>query len=146
MIDLNLHPDRRLLRGFGWIALGFFGLLGGVVYWKKSILGIHLEPDSARLASGILWGVGGLSGLLSLVRPEWNRFLFVGMSLLAFPIGFVLSHVILAIIFFGIITPVGLAFRVIGRDPLHRKLDRNAVSYWITHKPVESIERYFRQY
>ena len=146
MIDLNLRPDRKLLRGFGWIALGFFGLLGGVVYWKKSIVGIHLGPDTARLVTGLLWGVGGISGLLSLLRPEWNRFLFIGMSLVAFPIGFVLSHLILALIYFGIMTPIGLFFRLIRRDALHRKLDRQAASYWVTHRPVESVERYFRQY
>ena len=122
------------------------GLLGGVVTWKKSIIGIHLAPEAAHLTANILWGIGGLSGLLSLVRPEWNRFLFVGLSLVAFPIGFVVSHIILAVLFYGMITPVGIVFRLIGRDPLRRKLDRSATSYWITHKSVESVERYFRQY
>jgi len=146
LIDLNLRPDRKLLRGFGWIALGFFGLLGGVVYWKKSIVGIHLGPDTTRLVAGLLWGVGGISGLLSLVRPEWNRFLFIGMSLVAFPIGFVISHLILVLIYFGIMTPIGLLFRLIGRDALNRRLDRAAETYWIDRKPVKSVERYFRQF
>ena len=42
----------------------------------------------------------------------------------------VVNWVLLAIIFFLVVTPVGLFFRVIGRDPLNRKLDPNAKTYW----------------
>jgi hypothetical protein len=41
-----------------------------------------------------------------------------------------LSMILLGLIYYGMFTPVGLAFRVAGRDPLHRKLDRAAKSYW----------------
>ncbi|HEX7880400.1 MAG TPA: SxtJ family membrane protein [Candidatus Eisenbacteria bacterium] len=146
MIDLNLKPDRKHLRDFGWVALVVFGLLGAVVTWKHAIVGIHLSEPATRTTAMVLWGLGALSGLLSMVRPEWNRFLYIGLMLAAFPIGFVVSHVIIAIIFFVIITPVGLVFRLMGRDALSRRFDRNAPSYWVDKKPVESVERYFRQF
>ena len=146
MISLNLRPDRKMLRGFGWVALVIFGLLGALVTWKHEIVGIHLSPAATRNVAYVLWALGGIWALFSLVRPELNRFLFVGMSLVAFPIGFVVSHVILMIIFYLIITPVGLVFRLIGRDALGRRFDHGATSYWIEHPPVDSTERYFRQY
>lgn len=146
MIDLNLKPDRKHLAGFGWAALVIFGLLGGLVTWKHAILGIHLGPSAARTTAMALWAVGALSGLLSLVKPEWNRPLYVALTLAAFPIGFVVSHVIIAVIFFLIITPVGLVFRLMGRDALTRRLDRNARTYWVDRPPVDSVERYFRQF
>ena len=37
---------------------------------------------------------------------------------LAFPIGWTVSQVMLALMFFGLFTPIGLVFRLIGRDPL----------------------------
>lgn len=146
MIDLNLKPDRRHLRDFGWVALVIFGLLGGLVTWKHAILGIHLSEPATRTTAMALWMVGGLSGLLSLVRPEWNRFLYLLLTLVAFPIGFVVSHVIIAIIFYVIITPVGLVFRLMRRDSLTRKFDRSAPTYWVDRPPVDSVERYFRQF
>ena len=39
---------------------------------------------------------------------------------LAFPIGWTVSQVILLLMFYGLFTPIGLVFRLIGRDPLHR--------------------------
>ena len=39
---------------------------------------------------------------------------------LAFPIGWTVSQVILLLMFYGLFTPIGLVFRLIGRDPLQR--------------------------
>ncbi len=62
------------------------------------------------------------------------------------PIGFVVSSVLMALVFYGIITPVGLVFRVLRRDPLNRRFDGNTGSYWVPHHQVEELERYFKQF
>ncbi len=54
------------------------------------------------------------------VRP-----VFQGLTLIAAPIGFVISHVFLAVIYYLVITPIGLIFRLTGRDAIGRKIDRN---------------------
>ena len=87
-----------------------------------------------------------LSGLFSVVAPAANRFLYVGLMVVAFPIGFVLSYVFMGLIFFVILTPIGLFFRLIGRDPLRRRFDRKAVTYYVPHRETAGVERYFRQY
>ena len=46
--------------------------------------------------------------------------IYVGWMILAFPIGWTISQVILVVMFFGLFTPIGLIFRLLGRDPLHR--------------------------
>ena len=48
------------------------------------------------------------------------RLIYVGWMVLAFPIGWTVSQVMLALMFFGLFTPIGLVFRLIGRDPLQR--------------------------
>ncbi len=48
------------------------------------------------------------------------RWVYIGWMILAFPIGWTVSQVMLAVMFFGLFTPIGLVFRLIGRDPLHR--------------------------
>jgi MFS family permease len=145
LLDVNFHPDRKTLFQFGFVALAAFGLLGGLLSWKRSLLGIELGGAAEGLAFA-LWGVGGLSALLSLVAPRLNRFLYVGLIVVTIPIGFVLSYVLMGLIFYAVITPVGLLFRLIGRDPLERKFDLEAPTYWVDHKEPDSIERYFRQY
>ena len=84
--------------------------------------------------------------VLSLLAPAANRPLYVALVLITYPIGVVLSHVLLAVVFFGVITPVGLFFRLVGRDPLRRRFDPQAESYWVPYRPPDSMERYFRQF
>ena len=84
--------------------------------------------------------------MFSLVYPPANRPLFVGLSLLAYPIGFVLSHVILAALFFLLIAPIALLFRLRGRDLMQRRYDPGAPSYWAAARPTPPPSRYFRQF
>ena len=58
----------------------------------------------------------------------------------------VVSRVVLAAIFYVVVTAVGIVMRVIGYDPLARRIDRDAPSYWVAREPVDDVERYFRQY
>jgi hypothetical protein len=74
------------------------------------------------------------------------RFVFLTLSYAAFPIGFVVSHVILAIVYYLILTPIGLLVRAIGRDPMERRFDRDAESYWVVRQPIDDPGRYFRQF
>jgi ABC-type uncharacterized transport system permease subunit len=94
----------------------------------------------------VIWVVGALAGLSSLLLPAANLPLYVVLTLITYPIGLVLSYVLMAFVFYVIFTPVGLWFRLIGRDPLHRKFDPNAESYWIPHGAPKSADRYFKQY
>ncbi len=144
-LELNLNPDARTLRQFGWIALGAFALLGGLVAWRGGLLGLDFG-DAAWTVAGVLWGIGALSAALSWLAPRANRPLWIALTLLAFPIGYVVSIALLGILFFGVLTPVGLVFRLIGRDALHRRFDPAAKSYWMERSGDVPLERYFRQF
>ena len=145
LINLDLRPGVKQLRSFGFIALAAFGLLGALIYWKGSFFGIQLD-EATRGVAFTAWGIGILSGFFSLVYPRANRPLYVGLSLVAYPIGFVVSHLIMAFLFYIVITPVGLLFRLLGRDPLKRRFDPQAESYWEPHVPREEKKLYFRQF
>jgi hypothetical protein len=66
--------------------------------------------------------------------------------MLAFPIGFVVSHVVLAVLFFGVLTPVGLILRLLGRDPLQRHFESDKKSYWADLPDSIPQGDYFRQF
>ena len=145
LVQLNLRPEPRQLRQFGWVALVAFGLLGSMVLWRGGLFGASFGSGAGPVACA-LWALGAASALLSIVWPEGNRPLFVGLGVLAFPIGWVVSHVVLAILFFGVLTPVGLLFRLLSRDALERAFRPEMKSYWVDLREVTDESDYFRQY
>jgi hypothetical protein len=145
LVQLDFRPDSRQLRQFGFIALAAFGLLGASILWKGGLFGLGFG-DAARPVAVGLWVLGGFSALLSLLWPRGNYPLFVGLSLLAFPIGFLLSHVVLVVLFFGVLTPVGLLLRLLGHDLLSRGFEKDRKSYWVDLPETTERRDYFRQF
>ena len=47
----------------------------------------------------------------------------------------VVAPVLMGIVFFGVVLPIGLLMRLRGKDLLRLRLDRNATSYWIVREP-----------
>ena len=133
---IPFHPDRRTLVEFA--AAGF------VVLTLVSAP-LALFRHDPRLAA-ILAAVGAILGLLGLIHPRLLRIPFVVASLVAWPIGLVVSQVALALLYFGMFTPIALLFRLLGRDALHRRLDPSAPSYWDAYDPDQGAERYFHTY
>ena len=93
----------------------------------------------------VLGGVGVVIGLLGLVRPEAIRPLFAGLMVLTFPIGWVVSHVLLAVLFYGVFTPVGAVFRLIGRDALSVRPHDDRDTYWMRKPTAPDMRSYLRQ-
>ena len=145
LIDLNLRPDEETLRQFGWIALAGFGFLALIAWFEWLIFGFGLGAGRAWVA-GFFAVLAGLSALFSLLFPRANWPIYVGLSVVAFPIGLVVAYVILALLFFVLITPLGLAFKLGGRDSLKRRFEPEATTYWEPSRPTRSQESYFKQF
>jgi hypothetical protein len=134
--DIPRNPETRTLRQFAGLCLLIFGGLAvwnGVVHHRPVVAGVF-----AVLALGI--GVPGL------VAPRVVRPVFVGWMVLAFPIGWVVSHITLALLFYGLFTPIGLVMRLAGRDPLCLRPGPTTESYWTPRAAPADVRRYFRQY
>ena len=146
LIDIDWRPSRRRLRGFGTIAAVVFAALGAWVYFRHSVVGIALTPRAAALTAGVLWAVAALALVLRFAAPVALRPLYVALSLISWPIGWVLSHVLLAVLFYGVVTPMGLLRRAVGGDPLTRQFPTDASTYWIRRRPAKDTSQYFRQF
>ena len=136
VIDINWNPSRRELRQFGGLCLVFFGLIAGYAYYRH---------DATTVAS-VLGGLAVVLGTMGAVAPAALRPVFVGWMVAAFPIGWTISHLLLGLLYYGILTPIGLILRAVGYDPMNRELDPKASSYWSQREPVEDVGRYFRQF
>src|ERR1017187_1336136 len=118
--DLPLKPTARALRQFAGAWLIIF--LAAAAH-RYVLPGQH----EVGIALGV---VAIVIGLLGLIRPAAVRGLFVGATVLAFPIGWVVSQIMLAVMYYGIITPLALWFRLRGRDLLSRKPAPHRASFW----------------
>lgn len=145
LVEINFNPDTRTLRQFGVVAFIGFGVLAALAYYERLVFSFGLG-DTRVTVTTVFAVIGSIALLFSLIAPKANRVLFVGLTVLAFPIGFVLSYVIMGTLFFLIIGPIAVLFRLFGRDSMHRRYDPNAPTYWQAAKPPRDSDSYFHQY
>jgi len=136
IIEINRNPSRRQLNQFGLLWLLFLSGLGALSYFKSG----------NEKAAFIFWGLAIAVPVVGWIFPAFMRLVFLGLSYAAFPIGFVVSHVILAVVYYLVLTPVGLMMRVVGYDPLKRRIERKAETYWDRRPDAPDVSRYFRQF
>ena len=146
LIEINWNPDRRRLRRFGVVALVAFAVVGAWVFLRHGLFGLTLSEGAACVAAYVLWGIAAVCGVLAAVAPRALRPLYLGLSLVGLPIGLVVSHVVMGVVFYIILVPIGLVMRLLGRDPLHRGFERDAETYWVRRGQTEEAKRYFRQF
>jgi len=145
MIEIDWKPDDRVLRQFGGIALLGFSFLAALAWWELFVFSFGLGEARPIVAGGFA-ALAGISAFCSLVAPRANLPIYLGLTVLSYPIGFVLSYVIMGTIFYVLLAPVGLFFRVTGRDPMKRRFEPETKSYWIDSRPARPNERYFHQF
>ena len=124
-----------LLRQFGFLCAVMFG---AAAFWRLSAGGADWMSISILLLAAI-------AGLLGWLKPVWLRPVFVGWSIAAFPVGWVMSHLLLLCLFFGVFTPLGLLLRCLGKDALNLRR-RGAEGYWQQRAQERDLSRYLRQY
>lgn len=145
MVEINFKPDRGTLRSFGFIALFGFGMLA-VMAWTESFL-FSFELGNTRIIITSIFALLAIySVIASLIYPPANRWVFVGLSIITFPIGVVLSYLIMAVLFFGLFGLIATLMRIFGYDPMERKHDADAASYWHDARPPRPHADYFKQY
>ncbi len=140
LISLNWNPTDRQLRQFGVACLIFLPIIG----WLTSGKPRSLESANLPVLGGLA-GIGLLLAIVSWIQPRLINPLFLGASLIALPFGLVVGELVLLLIFFLVFTPMALVFRLIGRDALQCRLDRNAKSYWQPKSQPKDAASYYRQ-
>lgn len=131
----TIKSNKNDLRTFG-ITIGIvLGLLGMWLLWRDKGGSYYLLVGStAFVALSIIFPL-----LLKPVHKVW-------MSL-AIILGWVMTRVILIILFYLVVTPTGLLVRLCGKDLLNLTYDKNAKSYWIKRKGVTlDKKRYENQF
>lgn len=137
LIEIERNPSKRFLRTFGNIALIMTLLIAVVLYLVK---------DLSLSWCAVIVAFGVFTFLTSLVSQGLTKIIYLGLTYATLPIGLAMSFIVLAIFYFVLLTPLGLIFRLIGRDALDRRFKTTAPTYWKPHRSPETTERYFRQF
>ena len=136
VIEIPWNPTQRQLRQFAQLLTIFSVAFAGWLFYR----------DAAPPWLIIVVSVGILLGGLGIVWPRLLRWIYVGWMVTVFPIGWLISHALLGLIFYALITPVGLLMRCCKYDPMQRRWDRTAKTYWQARPKNDDAERYFKQY
>jgi hypothetical protein len=119
MTSKTKEPDKKALREFGLvtgaIVIGLFGLL---FPW---LLGRTLPYWP--------WIVGAILSGWALVLPGSLSPVYRGWMALGHALGWVNTRIILAVVFYLVFLPAGLVMKLLGKDPLHRALDKSSTTY-----------------
>ena len=129
---INWMPSNQELRKFGWTLLIGFGVIGLLVFFKGH-----------RATAGWMWGISAFILLLSLTIPVAAKPFYMVWMGLGMVIGSIMSRVVLTIIFFLVLTPVALFFRLTCRDALRiKKTAKDAPTYWNDHPKISDPKYY----
>ncbi len=135
----SVDSSRKALRSFGILVGGVVLAVAVFVLWKSG-----WKPGTAVY---ILAGVGGALMLLGATAPRVLKPVFLVWMALAVVLGYVMTRVILTVVFYAVVSPIGLIMRAVGRDPLERRLDPDAKSYWLEktypHNSPKRLEKYY---
>ena len=121
----------------------------------------HVEPGGVRRPGRVAdverahrpWHDGAVGrwpssiGGVGLVAPAAIKPVYMAWMVVAFPIGWTVSKVVLAAMLYLVFTPLALVFRLMGRDALDMRLRRPAgESYWKAKPSARSGDEYLRQF
>ncbi len=110
-------------RSFGLVFAGFFTIVGGLSLWR----GGHWWPYAFVLAAAFAGVALARPGLLAPLNRLWMKF---GLLLSK-----IMNPIVLGLLFFITMVPMGLVMRAMGKDLLRLKRDPAARSYWIERAP-----------
>ena len=136
LIRIDHNPPRWQLSIFGVAWLVLFGVVGGLV----------LGAGGSVPAAGGLWSVGVFVPLAGWLLPGLMRIVYLTAAYAALPIALVISHLMLLAVYYLLVTPTGVLMRLLGHDPLARRFDASAQTYWCPRDRAENVGRYFRQF
>ena len=125
----NIKSGKKELRQFGITIAVVLGFLSSWFLWQGRDGGYLLLIISiVFLALGLF-----LPNLLKPLQKLWMT--------LAVLLGWLMTRVILIVLFYLVVTPIGLLARLCGKDFLNKKFDRKADSYWIPREVTNPDKR-----
>jgi len=133
-MKLKLKEDRKEWRKSALMSALGLAILSSVLRWR------HVLP--ARAWEFIL-GFLAVAAMTALMRPQAFRGYYRFSMKVGFGISRMVGFITLAMLFFIVITPLGLFLRIFGKDPLRLRRSAHTESYWSPVRGKSSLDRLF---
>ena len=121
----NIKCDKKELQKFSLVIGIFLIVLGGLLCWRST----GHYPWLIIVAVTIL--------LVGFVRPMLLKPIHKAWMTLAILMGWVVTRIILSVLFYIIVTPIGLSIRLLGKDFLDLEFSEDTNSYWILRQDIK---------
>lgn len=135
----EISSDRKSLRSFGLVMGSVLLVVAVIVTWK-----------SAWTLTTAVWVILSACALFvaaAIAAPQSLRAIHRVWMMFATVLGFIMTRVILSVVYFVVVTPIGLVLRAVGKDPLSKGPDPTLTSYWIDkHYRTKDPERLTKYY
>jgi hypothetical protein len=133
-MKLTLKEDPKEWRKAAWLSALGLALLSSVLRWRRVL------PVAA-------WGVVlcflAALAVAAALRPRWFRGYYRYSTKMGFGLSRLAGYAVLALLFFIVITPLGLVLRMLGQDPLRLRRPLGAESYWSEVRGKSSLDRLY---
>ena len=127
MIDFDFKSEKADIRRFSNfvpIALVVWGTILGFTHgWGGR-------------SEWILYAAAVIIFFWGMISPFTLKPLYLGWMYFTKVFSWLLTTLVLGLVFYIGFTVTGLVMRLLGRDPLHRRIDRQAKSYWVKRDPA----------
>ena len=111
-----------------------FGLVFFVIFMTIALWPL-LNDENIRIWSVIVSIIFLILGLFnSKILTPFNK-LWMRLGIL---LGTIVSPIVMGIVYFAVITPIGLIMKLFGKDVLNLKIDKNKNTYWTLKKKIPS--------
>ncbi|HTL58798.1 MAG TPA: hypothetical protein VL361_24135 [Candidatus Limnocylindrales bacterium] len=130
----KLKEDPKEWRKSTLLTVLALAVISSILCWRRV-----LPVTGWRLTLMILV----LVGLTAFFRPPWFRAYYRVSTRCGFWLSLMIARIVLAVLFLLIIVPLGLLFRLMGKDGLHLKRVSGQDSYWTEAKPTSPLDRLF---
>lgn len=147
--ELWSHEDDKV-REFGKAFFVFLAAIGAVVA-HKALRAVGAGWTPLETAAPIVWHAARTWWLsawavltFSAAFPWFSRPVYVLAMLFSMCIGFVVSNVVLFLMFATLFVAIGRLRAA--TSPIQKSFEKNAPSYWKKHRSVDGTGRYYRQY
>jgi len=136
LIHIDRNPSRRWLAWFGLIWLAIFAAMACSAFFR------HGWTASAAVLLGLAVAVP----VAGWICPPLMRVVYLTVAYATFPIGLAVTFVVMAAVYYLVLTPLGRVLRMCGHDAMQRHFEPRAASYWTDRPEQPPAERYFRQF
>jgi hypothetical protein len=135
-MHIDKNPSGRQLAVFGLLWFLFFSVLG-----TRACLHAGINSKSIAFFAGAV-----LIPATGLIWHGALRRIYLLAIYATMPVGIIVSFIVFMAVYYVVVTPIGYILRLAGHDPMRRKFDRDARTYWVPRKMESESKRYFQQF